>query len=110
MDTALNINGDFKKDIYGRAYMISGNDEIKQKIYIILSARLGKFVYDRTLGSEIYKIDLTLPNACDMITAQARKMLEIIPAAEVEGSEITDGKITVYVDINGECTAVELKI
>ena len=110
MDTALNTNGDFEKDSSGRAYSIFGNDELKQKIYIILSARLGEFIYDRTLGSEIYRTDISSPTACDEITAKARKALLEIPQAEVTKTEITDGKIIVYVDINGVNNAVELRI
>lgn len=110
MDTALNTNGDFNKDSSGKAYGICGTDELKQKIYIILSSRLGEFVYDRTLGSEIYSIDISSPTACEEITAKARKALLEIPQAEVTKTEITDGKITVFVDINGVNNAVELRI
>ena len=110
MDTALNINGDFDSDAVGMAYRICGNDELKQKVYIILSARLGEFVYDRTLGSEIYNIDISSPTACEKITAKARKALLELPQTEVTKTEINDGKITVFVDINGINYAVELRI
>lgn len=52
MDLLLE-NGDLKKNASGRAVRISGLEELKQRIYIRLKARLGGFIYDRELGSEI---------------------------------------------------------
>lgn len=52
MDLLLE-NGDLKKNSAGKPIPISGFDELKQQIYIRLRARLGKFIYDRSLGSEI---------------------------------------------------------
>ena len=110
MDTALNINGDFEKDSEGMAYRISGLDEVKQKIYILLSAKLGEFIYDRTLGTDIHNIDTSQPTACDEIIAQARKTLCDIPQAEIVGAEINDGQITVSVQINEEICNIILRI
>lgn len=110
IDTALNINGDFDTDSEGMAYRISGNDEIRQKVYILLSARLGEFIYDRTLGSDIHNIDISQPEACDEIIAQARKTLCDIPQIEVTGAQINDGQITVSVQIDGEICDIILRI
>lgn len=52
MDLLLE-NGDLKKDSAGKPILISGFDELKQQIYIRLKAKLGGFIYDRKLGSEI---------------------------------------------------------
>lgn len=52
MDLLLE-NGDLKKDSSGKPIPISGFDELKQQIYIRLKAKLGGFIYDRKLGSEI---------------------------------------------------------
>lgn len=52
MDLLLE-NGDFKKNSAGKPIQISGFEELKQRIYIRLKTRLGKFIYDRNLGSEI---------------------------------------------------------
>lgn len=52
MDLLLE-NGDLKKDSAGKTIPISGFDELKQQIYIRLKAKLGGFIYDRKLGSEI---------------------------------------------------------
>lgn len=52
MDLLLE-NGDFKKNPAGKPIQISGFEELKQRIYIRLKARLGRFIYDRNLGSEI---------------------------------------------------------
>lgn len=109
MDTALNINGDFEKDENGMAYRIFGKDEIKQKAYILLSARLGAFIYNRELGSEIYKIDINQDDAVQKITAQARKTLADIPQIEVIGAEIVNGQVIVSININDENYAVTLR-
>lgn len=52
MDLLLE-NGDFKKSPDGKPIKISGLEELKQQIYIRLKAKLGGFIYDRKLGSEI---------------------------------------------------------
>lgn len=52
MDLLLE-NGELKKSPSGRPIPISGLEELKQRIYIRLKARLGSFIYDRELGSEI---------------------------------------------------------
>lgn len=110
MDTALNINGDFDTDSNGMAYRISNIDEIKQKIYILLSAKLGEFIYDRTLGSDIHNIDVSKSTACDEIIAQARKTLCDIPQAEVIGAEINDRKVTVSVRIDEAVYDITLRM
>lgn len=110
MDTALNINGDFDVDSDETAYLISGTDEIKQRVYILLSARLGEFIYDRNLGSNIYNIDVSMPTAHDEIIAQARKTLCEIPQAEVTNAEINNGKIIVSVQIGEEICSIELRV
>ncbi len=110
MDTAIETNGDFAKDTNGAAYSIFGIDEIKQKIYILLSARLGEFIYDRNLGSKIYNIDLSLPTAKNDIIAQARKTLCSIPEVEVTGAEISGEDVTVQVKIEQQVYNIELRL
>ncbi len=55
MDLLLE-NGDFKRDPAGRPVSVSGLEELKQRIYIRLKARLGGFIYDRGLGSNICEL------------------------------------------------------
>lgn len=109
MDTALNINGDFSTDISGMPYRITGIEEIKQKVYILLSVRLGEFIYDRSLGSKIHNIDTSSPTACDEIVAQARKTLCELPQAEVTNAKINDGRITVSVQVGDEIFDIVLR-
>lgn len=110
MDTAINVNGDFDTDENGIAYRVSGIAEIKQKIYIILSARLGEFIYDRTLGSDIYSIDLSSENAADLVISKARNALAGIEHTEVTGVTIKNETVTVTVSICGESYNIELRI
>lgn len=110
MDTALNKNGDFNTDNIGQVYFISGTDEIKQKVYILLSAKLGEFIYDRTLGSDIYKINLSEDTAINKITAQARKALSCVSQAEVIKVKTDNGNIIISVKIYENIYDIELRI
>lgn len=50
MDILLE-NGDFKRGSHGKPILVSGLDELKQRIYIRLKVKLGSFIYNRSLGS-----------------------------------------------------------
>ena len=101
-DTKLSLTGDLAKSYDGRPYHISGRDELEQKMYILLSARKGAFIYDRELGSRIYEIDTESPDAVTETEAQARNALAVIPQAEVTGVQINNGAVTVFVNCGGE--------
>ena len=79
MDTALNISGDISP------YTISETDELKQRLYIALSAKKGGFIYDRELGSDIFAVDLSEPDCINKIEVFASKALSDISNAEVIG-------------------------
>ncbi len=98
LDTALCINGDFDKDENNNIFFISGNEEVKQKLYIMLSMKKGSFIYDRELGSGLYKC----VDDMQQIEAEARKALSRFPEAEVTGVSAQDGMICVSVMYNGE--------
>lgn len=101
MDTSISINGDFDTDENENLFFIDGNDELKQKIYILLSASEGGFIYDRTLGSRISGIDTDSADACVLIEAEARRTLGQLDGVEVTGAEVRNGRIFVFVS-NGE--------
>ena len=105
MDTALDISGDFASYGDEGIYFISGNDELKQRLYILFSAVKGGFIYDRELGSGISRE----VNAVPEIESLAREALESVPEAEVVGAEINGGEITVTVMIGGTETDIILR-
>lgn len=49
-------NGDHALNINGRPYYIDDADEILQRAVIRLGIKKGRFAYDPTLGSELYKL------------------------------------------------------
>lgn len=55
MDTLIQ-DGDFAADASKIPIKISGEDEVKQRIYIRLKAKKGSFLYDRNLGSRLYEL------------------------------------------------------
>ncbi len=110
MDNAINVNGDFKTDDSGKIYRIFGTEELKQKIYILLSARLGEFIYDRSLGSEIYSIDKSADDAVDEIISKARHTLADTEYVEVTNASIEDDTVTVSVMIYDNEYDIELRV
>ena len=100
MDMAINSGGDFDKDIFGRPYEVDGEEELIQKIYICLSARKGEFIYDRELGGELYKIEISGAGAEKILEAQAREAVKCVPGAEVQEISIDGSMIyaLVYTD------------
>ena len=67
-------NRDIAVDSGGRYVHISGDEEILQKAYISICARLGGFVYNRELGCELCAADFADENFAEklnLIMAQA---------------------------------------
>ncbi len=56
-------NGDTVKNSSGNYVELNGSDALFQRVLIYITAKSGSFVYDRTLGSEITKIDKNSENA-----------------------------------------------
>lgn len=98
MDTGLSTDGDFLTDERGMLCLVEGQQEIAQRLYILLSVRLGSFIYDRELGS-------LLPLSEDISEKQAesmaRKALLHFPGAEVTGADIRDDGICIHTDVDG---------
>lgn len=105
MDTAINISGDFDKDEDDNIFFISDTEEIKQKLYIMLSMKKGNFIYDRELGSELYKVI----NNEQTAEAEARKALAGFPEAEVTGASIQNGQIIISVMYKGKNYDIEVR-
>lgn len=92
MDLLLE-NGDFKKDSAGKPIQIGGFEELKQRIYIRLKARLGGFIYDRKLGSEI-----TADVENNQLVGIIRKSLPELFDVELLSASINNGNLRVKFD------------
>lgn len=109
MDTTLGYDGDLAVDENGRIGYVSGQDEIRQRLYIRLSARKGSYVYDRELGSGIAEAYNSGADAAQ-IEAKAREALDSIPQAEVVGVEVTQEGVTVFVDAFGNTFDIMIRV
>lgn len=102
MDLLLE-NGDFKKNSNGKPMKISGLEELKQQIYIRLKTRLGSFIYDRSLGSEI-----TANTESNKLTELIQKALPQLFDAELLSSAMADNVLVLK--FNSELGAFTLEI
>lgn len=102
MDLLLE-NGDFKRNSSGRPIQISGLDELKQRIYIRLKARLGGFIYDRKLGSEI-----TADVQNNQLTELIRKSLPELFDVDLVSASMDNGNLKV--NFNSQFGEFTLKI
>lgn len=105
MDMAINPKGDFDTEITGRPYTIDGTEELLQKIYICLSGHCGKFIYDREIGSELYKTELSEDN----LEMKAREAVKDIKEAEICGMQISNGTVYAFVDIDNKIYNIALR-
>ena len=72
----------------------------------MLSARLGGFIYDRELGSELYRASLS---DAGEISALARKALCRIPEAEVTGVDVSDNMLCVSMEYEGNVYDINVR-
>lgn len=100
MDMAINPAGDFDIDS-GKPYEIEGTEEIMQRIYICLTAHRGNFIYDRELGGELYKIEVSENGAENILEVQAREAIKCIPNAEICEIHIVNGIVYALVSVDG---------
>ena len=56
MDTAISADGDFILGNNGLPIKITDEEEILQKIFIRLITKMGSFIYQKSLGSDLYKL------------------------------------------------------
>ena len=83
---ALIKNGDIAVDSGGRYILISGDEVVLQQAYICVCAKLGGFVYNRELGSELYKKDFddeSYKEKVNLIMAQALADFPQVSAAVI---------------------------
>lgn len=115
LDTALS-NGDFLLDSRSKLIQVEGYNELLQQILIRLCVKKGSFVYDRSLGSNLYKLDINSQNinnkALSIIEESLSDMPEILVkkvCTEIEnrGDKLN---IDILLSINGEEKDVVIKI
>ena len=85
-----------KRKSGGLPYHIAGREELLQRMYILLSAKKGGFIYNRELGSRIGGIIPSDAQAAAKAEAYARKALESVPYAEVTGANIDNNTPVLY--------------
>lgn len=98
-----------KRKSGGLPYHIAGREELLQRMYILLSAKKGGFIYNRELGSRIGGISPSDAQAAAKAEAYARKALESVPYAEVTGANIDNNAVKVTVSVQGEDAEIELR-
>ena len=84
------------------------HEEIYQKLYILLSARKGGFIYDRQLGSDIFQVDVSQPECIPLIESKARNALSGFPEAEIVGVTAENTDICVSVQIDDEIYEIDI--
>ncbi len=97
MDTALSRSGDFFLNARQEMEPLTGREEQRQRLYLLLSARRGGFLYDKCFGSSIFQVDLQQSDALLQIEARAREALDCLPDAEVTGVSAEPDGIHVFV-------------
>ena len=107
MDTALSISGDLALDSREMPYFVSGTEEVRQRLYIMLSATKGGFIYNRELGSRLSQEE---PADNAQAEALAREALSALPDAEVISAVIFDGELTVRIRYEGEELIINVRI
>lgn len=81
MDTALN-NGDFLLTSNGHPVQICDIEELLQRALIRLCVKKGSFIYDRNLGSELYKLRAYYSDGNTLREMAKRKVVEAIKPIE----------------------------
>ncbi len=118
MDTALS-GGDFLKSSNGHPVYVSNIEELLQRALIRLCVKKGSFIYDRELGSELYKLRnyySDIQTLEEMALEKVTQALQAIPQLSVTGVELntTNGgerlELNVLLKANGTSTNLEVKI
>lgn len=104
-------NGNYVFENNGKLIEISGNEEILQRAFFRIKAHKGEFELDKTLGSEIYKLDLNAVtnDVLFMHIAEAVMPIEEVEVTAVEKATEQEGfRIMVYLNVNDEAAILEL--
>ncbi len=116
MDTALN-NGDFLTRSNGQPICINNIEELLQRALIRLCVKKGSFIYDRELGSELYKLRSSYSNGTTLKEMAFRKVVEAlkpISQLSVLGVDISSSnqgdKLLLNVNLKADNTTANLEV
>ena len=101
MDTLLSY-GDHATDARGIPIPISGAEEITQRALLRLGIRRGSFEYDRSLGSELYRLSR------DTSSATRRAAQSYVQEALIPLPELTVGDVDCKIDGERMLVSIEL--
>lgn len=109
MTDVLIKNGDTVFDSAGRPVLISSTRAKLQRALICVCARLGSFVYNRELGSELYKVSKTDDRAAQKAELVSNEALASFENTSVRVTEFGD-KIKMAVTADGETIMAEVDL
>ena len=101
MDTLLSY-GDHATDVRGIPISISGPEELMQRALLRLGIRRGSFEYDRSLGSELYRLSR------DTSSATRRAAQSYVQEALIPLPELTVGDVDY--NIEGERMLISVQL
>lgn len=89
---------------------ITEMNPVQQKLYMLLAGRKGAFIYDRELGSDIFKINPNDTHCIPAIEANARHALQTLPNAEVVGVSVDNEVVSVSVELDGQIYETQIHL
>lgn len=108
MDTKIE-NGGFVLNERGLIETVEGKDELIQRAKIILISELGKYRYNRSLGSSLGKINLEQEHIEDRLKNTANEAFMNEPDIKVISASLDEEKIIFDVETSLGSGKIELK-
>lgn len=100
-------NGDIAVDSAGRFIRLEDRDAQFQRALISVTARLGGFIYDRTLGSHMSEVETDKADAAQRLELVLNEALARFENTHVSVKELSD-KLTLEIIIDGESRTEEV--
>lgn len=101
--------GDNVLDCAGRPVRLDGNDAKFQRAFICASARLGGFIYDRTIGSRREEINLSDSSAGGRLQLVINEALARFENTCARVDEYSESGMTLTITIDGESRTEEVR-
>lgn len=102
-------NGDVKKDSTGRYVAVYGRDAEFQRALICITAKLGKFIYNRELGSRSDEIKSDSADSAQRLELVLNEALARYEKTSVRVLEFGE-RLIVEITINGESRTEEVRL
>ncbi len=84
MDTKITL-GDIATNAQGMPVQINGHEEFLQRALVLIAVPLGKFVYNKTLGSKIHTVKSSDEHRLEKVFSYASLALRKYPDLSVLG-------------------------